>query len=75
MANDEALHEKEALKDSEQFEDTDDESQPAECNGDLDCGSDRVLGPKRQCPYCTLEARPAALKAHTRSISRSINDS
>jgi len=69
-AHDEAPRGTEAQEDSEQFQDTDDESQLSGCDFDLDCGCGRVLGPKRQCPYCILEARPAALKAHVRAAHR-----
>lgn len=62
--------ENEITIDSEHYQDMDDESLLHEYDSDLDRSSNCSLDSKRTCPYCALEARPVALKAHARAVHR-----
>ncbi|KAI4947573.1 hypothetical protein J4E91_006393 [Alternaria rosae] len=70
MTSDEPFLETQTEIDPEQFQNMNDELLLREYDSDLDSGNGCSLSSKRTCPYCPLEARPVALKAHARAVHR-----
>jgi serine/threonine protein kinase len=70
MASDEAFHEVPSNIDSQHVHDMNDDLLLHDYDDALGYRCDQNLDSKRTCPYCTLEARPVALKAHARAVHR-----